>query len=95
MVIFNDHRKTGFLDLEAIEMAVRSAMHQAGAAALSKLLQFPVPVAGQRMIPCSCGPAGKLPGGALQADSDGSGGSGSIAPLLLVFALPSRPVPRR
>ena len=36
-VIFNDRRRTGRLDLEAIEMAVRSAMHQAGAAALTEL----------------------------------------------------------
>ncbi len=28
------------MDLEAIEMAVRSAMHQAGAAALTELLQI-------------------------------------------------------
>ncbi len=36
-------------------MAVRSAMHHAGATALSKLLQFPVPAAEQRTLPCSCG----------------------------------------
>jgi hypothetical protein len=54
-VIFNDRRKTGRLDLEAIEMAVRSAMHRAGAAALSELLQFPAPAADQRTLPCSCG----------------------------------------
>jgi hypothetical protein len=34
-VVFQDRRKTGRLDLEAIEMAVRSAMHHAGAAALA------------------------------------------------------------
>jgi hypothetical protein len=54
-VIFNGRRKTGRLDLEAIEMAVRSAMHQAGAAALTELLQFAAPAADQRTIPCSCG----------------------------------------
>ena len=58
-VIFNGRRKTGSLDLEAIEMAVRSAMHQAGAGALTELLQFAAPAEGQRAIPCSCGhPAG-------------------------------------
>lgn len=36
-------------------MAVRSAMHQAGAAALAELLQFEAPTAEQRSIPCSCG----------------------------------------
>jgi hypothetical protein len=54
-VIFKGRRRTGRLDLEAIEMAVRSAMHQAGAAALSELLQFPAPATGQRMVACPCG----------------------------------------
>ena len=36
-------------------MAVRSAMHHAGAAALTELLQFPAPAADQRRLPCSCG----------------------------------------
>jgi hypothetical protein len=43
------------LDLEAIEMAVRSAMHQAGAAALTELLQFPAPSVDQRRVACACG----------------------------------------
>jgi hypothetical protein len=46
-------RKTGQLDLEAVEMLVRSAMHQAGATALTELLQFPVP--DQRTLACPCG----------------------------------------
>jgi hypothetical protein len=54
-VLFQDRRKTGRVDLEAIEMAVRSAMHRAGAAALSELLQFPAPAADQRSISCPCG----------------------------------------
>jgi hypothetical protein len=53
-VIFQDRRKTGHLDLEAIEMAVRSAMHHAGAAALTELLQFAVPATDQRTIACAC-----------------------------------------
>ena len=36
-------------------MAVRSAMHRAGAAALTELLQFPAPAADQRNIACACG----------------------------------------
>jgi len=36
-------------------MAVRSAMHQAGAAVLTELLQFPAPEEEQRNVPCSCG----------------------------------------
>jgi len=34
---------------------VRSAMHRAGAAALTQLLQFPVPAPDQRRLPCPCG----------------------------------------
>jgi len=45
----------GRLDLEAIEMAVRSALHQAGAAALSELLHFAAPPADQRTLACDCG----------------------------------------
>ena len=36
-------------------MAVRSALHQAGAVALTKLLQFPVPSTDQQQIACACG----------------------------------------
>jgi Uncharacterised protein family (UPF0236) len=54
-VVFSGRRKTGCLDLEALEMAVRSAMHHAGAIALTQLLQFPAPAASQRSILCSCG----------------------------------------
>ena len=36
-------------------MLVRSALHQAGAAALTKLLQFPAPADDQRRLPCRCG----------------------------------------
>ena len=36
-------------------MAFRAALHQAGAAALSHLLQFPEPATDQRTIPCPCG----------------------------------------
>jgi hypothetical protein len=42
-VIFRDQRQTGRLDLEAVEMAMRSAWHRAGAAALTELLRFPAP----------------------------------------------------
>ena len=38
-----------------MEMAVRSAMHLAGAAVLTKLLQLPAPAADHRSIPCACG----------------------------------------
>ena len=54
-VVFSGRRKSGHLDLEALEMAVRSAMHHAGATVLSELLQFPAPAAAQRTLPCACG----------------------------------------
>ena len=38
-----------------MEEAVRSAMHRAGALALTELLRFPVPGDDQKTIPCSCG----------------------------------------
>jgi hypothetical protein len=53
--IFAERKQTGGLDLEAVEMGFRATLHQAGAAALSQLLQFPEPVAGQRTIACPCG----------------------------------------
>ena len=43
------------MDLEATEMAMRSAMHRAGASALTELLRFPVPPPSRRTIPCPCG----------------------------------------
>ena len=54
-MIFRDRRTSGALDLEAIEMAVRSALHHAGAAMLSELLRFPAPTAEQRTVACACG----------------------------------------
>jgi hypothetical protein len=54
-VIFNGRRQSGLLEMEATEMMVRSAMHQAGATVLTKLLQFPSPAAEQRIVACSCG----------------------------------------
>jgi len=54
-VVFSGRRKTGRLDLEAIEVAVRSALHHAGAVALTELLRFATPTADQRTIPCDCG----------------------------------------
>ena len=55
--MFQERRQTGRIDLEATEMAVRAALHRAGAAALTQLLQFPAPGAEQRTVACSCGQA--------------------------------------
>ena len=54
-MVFQSRRKTGRVDLEALETLIRSAMHRAGAAVLSELLQFPAPPAAQRSMPCGCG----------------------------------------
>jgi hypothetical protein len=53
--VFAERRKDGRTDLEAVESALRTALHQAGAAALTQLLQFPAPATDQRQLPCPCG----------------------------------------
>jgi hypothetical protein len=53
--IFAERKQTGSLDLEAVEMGFRAALHEAGAAALTQLLQFSEPVAEEHAIPCPCG----------------------------------------
>jgi hypothetical protein len=52
-VVFAQQLKTGRLNLEQVEVGLRDAMHRGGAAALSQLLEQPVPE--QRQRPCSCG----------------------------------------
>src|SRR5437016_13157012 len=47
------------MDLEAVEAAVRSSMHQAGAAVLQQLLKFDPPRSEQRQVPCCCGHTAK------------------------------------
>jgi hypothetical protein len=54
-LVFRAGEKSGSLDLEAVEMATRSSMHQAGAAVLSQLLKFDPPSLEQRSRPCPCG----------------------------------------
>jgi hypothetical protein len=53
--IFAQRRQSGRTDLEAVEAALRSALHQAGAAALSELLRYEAPAPDQRQMPCPCG----------------------------------------
>ena len=54
-VLFSTQRKTGHVDLEAVEMMVRSGMHRVGAAGLAAMLEVPAPTAGRRTVPCLCG----------------------------------------
>jgi hypothetical protein len=53
--IFADRHKTGQLDLEAAEMAIRSTVHQTGADAITQLLRLSPPDDDHRSIPCPCG----------------------------------------
>jgi hypothetical protein len=53
--ILAECRQTGGIYLGAVEIAFRAALHQAGAAALTRLLQFTEPAGSERPIPCSCG----------------------------------------
>jgi len=58
--IFYQRQKNGGLDLEPIEMAIRSSMHQAGAAVLSQLLEFDTPSSEQRQLPCASGHSARM-----------------------------------
>lgn len=51
--IFAERRRTDGLDVEAVELAWRTALHAAGAAALTQLLRIPRPVL--TSVPCPCG----------------------------------------
>src|SRR5258708_38900137 len=62
-VLFRGQRKTGHLDLEAVEMMVRTGMHRAGAAGLTAMLEVPAPVASERSVLCPCGGQGGGHGG--------------------------------
>jgi hypothetical protein len=52
-VIFTGWHKTGTMDLEAVEMTVRDAMHHAGATAVGRLLSVHAGAAAR--VPCLCG----------------------------------------
>jgi hypothetical protein len=54
-LVWRSGEPSGPLDLEAVEMAVRSSVHQAGSAVLSQLLEFDPPSSEHRQWPCSCG----------------------------------------
>src|ERR1039457_1555293 len=54
-LVFQERRASGCYDLDAVETAMRSAMHQAGAAALTQLLRYDPPDQDHRTISCPCG----------------------------------------
>lgn len=68
------------MDFEAVEMAIRSAMHQAGAAVLSQLLQFDPPGLEDRKLPCSCGEEAKYLGLRSKTVLTVVGKAGSVRP---------------
>jgi len=81
-VIFTARHKTPVIDLEAVEMALRAALQQAGAAGLSQLLRQESPAESQG--PCSCGGLAGYKGMRRNA-----------ARLLLVLPLLARGMPHR
>jgi hypothetical protein len=54
-LILQQHHNHGRLDLEAVEMALRSSLHQVGAVALGQWLQCRPPGPDERQQPCPCG----------------------------------------
>jgi hypothetical protein len=56
-IIFQERRHKGRFDLEAVETVIRSAMHQAGALALTQLPRYDPPEEECRAVPCRCGHA--------------------------------------
>ena len=85
--IFAERKQSSSLDLEAVEMAFRAALHQAGAAALTQLLQFPEPAGDQYVLPCSCGHQARYQRTALAAHSHRPRRGGTDAPLVSVSTL--------
>jgi hypothetical protein len=53
--LFAERQQHGRTDLEAVEASLRSALHNAGAAALTELLRYQAPAADQHQVPCPCG----------------------------------------
>jgi hypothetical protein len=60
--IFADRHKSGQLDLEAAEMAIRSTVHQTGADAVTELLRLSPPDDDHRSLPCACGRVARYEG---------------------------------
>src|SRR5258708_22836520 len=83
-VLFRGQRKTGHLDLEAVEMMVRTGMHRAGAAGLTAMLEVPAPVASERSVLCPCGGPARHQGARSQALLNAAG-EGERAPPFYSF----------
>jgi hypothetical protein len=53
--IFAERHKTRRTDLEAVEMSLRTTLHQVGSIALQQLLQYEEPALAERTLACPCG----------------------------------------
>ena len=71
---------------------MRSALHRAGAAALSQLLQFPAPSEEGRSAGLPLRPTSLLPRATQQARADRRGSGGSFTSLLFMRTLRRRPI---
>ena len=76
------------MDLEAVEMALRAALQQAGAAGLSQLLRQQYPAESQ--VSCSCGDQARYQEMRTKPLLTVRGSRGNAAPLLLVLPLSAR-----
>ena len=81
------------LDLEAVEMAVRSAMHQAEAERLDPTARVWSSWTGPAAAAVLLRRSGEIPGLTFQAGANRCGPSPMPPPVLLGCALPPRPVP--
>ena len=85
--VFAERKQSGRVDLEAVEMAFRRALHQSGAAAFTELLQFPEPAPRQRTIPCRCGQQAGYRGLRRRRSLTASGPSAALPSMVSVPAL--------
>jgi hypothetical protein len=86
--IFVQRRNRGGTDLEAIESALRLALHQAGASALSELLQFESAGAGPASVALCLWSLGAIPGTPLTTRAYCGGLGANAASVVSVRRLP-------
>ena len=91
--VFAEQRKSGRLDLEAIEMAMRAVMHRAGAGGLEQLLEMSPPV--ERAVGLRLWTASTFSRDAAQTHRHGAGPYPDPARLLPVLSLSAGPEPGR
>jgi len=90
--IFAERRQAGDLDLEAVALAFRTALHSAGAAGLSQLLRESGPI--PTTVTCPCGGQARYKDMRLKPILTVLGPAPNAPRLLLVPPLPTRAIPR-